>query len=174
MSNEYNEREPVKALYDNLVPYRTDGDTVWVVNGFDGMRYLTVAVADAGGDAGGARMTSSTPHRMFPGINRVPAAYWARVEADAARQRERTGGGILGAMLEKIKSVDLSRTSADKVAGWLATTADLSVIHELRSHPKHQAAAMEAWDAWHSEDCSDQVRTNRHFWAMAEDSRKVA
>lgn len=173
-----NEREAVTSLYDNLTPFTSGPASVWVMNDDDGMRYLTVAVASDGGDAGGARQTSSEPHRLFPGLNRVPAAYWARVEADAERQRKRAkGGGVLSIMLDsgKVKAVkDISKVSTDELDGWLARSSDLQVIGDLRSHAKHGEAARKHFDAWHSNAASEQVKRNRHFWAMATDSRKVA
>jgi len=172
------ETPAVARLYDNLEPFASTDQTVWVMNHGDGMRYLTVAVASDGGDAGGPRQTSSEPHRLFPGLNRVSSAYWARVEADAGRQRERTtGGGVLSIMLdsgqiEAVKSLD--RTDPDKVNGWLAKTSDLQVIGDLRAHAKHGPAAQRHYDAWHSNTASEQVKRNRHFWAMATNSKKVA
>jgi hypothetical protein len=173
-----NEREAVTSLYDNLTPFTPGPASVWVMNHGDGMRYLTVAVASDGGDAGGARQTSSEPHRLFPGLNRVQADYWGRVEGDADRQRQRAkAGGVLSMMLDsgKIEAVkDIGKLSTDKIDGWLARSSDLQIIGDLRSHAKHGEAARKHFDAWHTNAASEQVKRNRHFWAMATDSRKVA
>ena len=170
------ETEEIKSLYDNLIPYREDGDHVYVVNSADGFRYLTVAVASSGGDAGGGRMTSSQPHRLYPGLNPVSKSYVQRVEADAKRQRERSGG-VLAQMIDDhtIEIVkDLSSTSVSKVSTWLMQSANIEVVCELRSHKKHGEAAHRAFKAWHDPEASDATKTLRHFWAMSTGSRKVA
>lgn len=170
------ETSNVKELYDNLSPYHDRGDTVYVVNNADGFRYLTVAQAREAGDAGGVRMTSSAPHRLYPGLNVVSKAYWSRVESDAERQRKRSGG-ILAKMIDEgqIEAVkDLAKTSLSKVAGWLAASANIGLVKDLRSHPKHGPAAHRAFEAWHSREASDSTKRLRHFWAMSTGSRKVA
>ena len=176
--NTNTESPAIAGMYDNLLAFRDDGDDVYVVNNADGFRFLTVAVADAGGDAGGDRVTTSTPHRLYPGLNRVSAGYWARVEADAARQRKRIdGGGTLSKMLDSgtIKRVkDIDKASAENVDSWLAKSGDLETIGHLRNHPKHRDAALRHFDAWHSNEASHQVKLNRHFWAMSTNSKKVA
>lgn len=171
------ETSKIKNLYDNLTPYRTGGDQVYIVNNADGFRFLTVAQATEAGDAGGGRMTTSEPTRLYPGLNRVSKAYWSRVEADADRQRKRSGDGILVQMLDggTIEAVkDLNKTNQAKVAGWLVASANIELVKELRGHPKHGEAARRAFDAWHSGEASDETKTLRHFWAMATGSRKVA
>jgi hypothetical protein len=176
MTNENTEPAEVSALYDNLTPFRNDGETVWVMSTATGMRFPTVAVAHSGGDAGGQRMCSSQPVALLPGLNKVSAGFWARVESDADRQRKRIkGGGILSQMLDKeLSRVDLGKTSASKAAEMLAATSNLEVIGELRSHPKHGVAAAHQFEVWHRGEASTETKVRRHFWAMYSDSRKVA
>jgi hypothetical protein len=171
------ETPQIATLYDNLTPYSSSGDT-WVMNHQDGMVFLTVAVASSGGDAGGMRRVNSTPVRLLPGLNRVPTGYVERLEADAQRQRDRSkGGGVLSNLLDRgdveiIKSLD--KTSAGKVATWLAATADLQVVADLREHKAHGPAARAAWDAWHDREAPDSIKVLHHFWRMATNSKKVA
>lgn len=178
MTENPTETEAVRALYDNLTPYHGTDGVAWIVNNGDGLRYLSVAVASTGGDAGGVRLPSVVSHRLYPGLNRVQAGYAERVEADAKRQRERIkGGGVLSKMIDSgtieiVRSLD--RVKADKVAAWLEASADIGLVNELRSHDKHGPAAQRAFDAWHSRDSGDDVARLRHFWAMATGSRKVA
>lgn len=172
------ETKKIQALYDNLVPFSMSaaGETVWVMNHELRFHVLPVAVASSGGDAGSARQVKTQAVKLFPGLNKVPASYWTRVEADAQRQRDRQGG-ILAATLDAktIERVYPSKASADKVAGWLTNTANLQVIADMRKDRKHGEAAERAWRAWHDDtEASNHVKTLRHFWAMAEGSRKVA
>jgi hypothetical protein len=171
------ETPEVASLYDNLTPYREDGDTVWVVNHAMQFVFLTVAEASAGGDAGGARMTTTRPVKLWPGLGKVSASYRARVEADAARQRKRIGDGILSGILDakEVEFVsDIGKINPAKVDGWLAMTANLEILGELRGHPKHGEAAERHWRAWHDREASKHVKTLRHFWHMAAGSKKVA
>lgn len=170
------ETAQVKVLYDTLTPYREDGDKIYVVNHADGFRFLTVAVASEAGDAGGARMTSSEPVALYPGLNPVSKDYWRRVEADAKRQRERRGG-VLAQMIDDhvIEAVkDLGKTSVAKVEQWLMGSANIELVAELRNSKNHRAAAERAYRAWHDPEASDATKTLRHFWAMSTGSRKVA
>lgn len=169
------ETTQIKNLYDNLAPFRQDGEQVYVLNSSDGFCYLTVAVAFEAGDAGGERMTVSDPVRLYPGLNKVAKAWWARVEADAQRQRDRNGG-VLAQLLDEgvVELRDLGKTKPAKVAEWLAASANIELVGELRSHPKHSEAASRAFEAWHSYEASEDTKRLRHFWAMATGSRKVA
>jgi len=170
------EQPEIKTLYDSLTPYDAeDKEFVHVLNKADGFRYLTVTVARATGMAGGPRMTHSKPMRLYPGLNEVPKSYWDRVEADAQRQRG-TGGGVLADMLDRDFEVvrSLSKVAPAKVAEWLMASANIGLVAELRSDPKHGDAAARAFKAWHDPEANNETRRLRHFWAMATGSRKAA
>ncbi len=172
------EPEQVKALYDNLVSFSMSaaGDTVWVMNNEMRFQFLPVAIATTGGDAGSARQIKTTSVKLFPGLNKVPKTYWDRIEADALRQRERNGG-ILAMTLDakKVELVHPGKASAERVAGWLAMTANLQILSDMRKDRKHGEAAERFWNLWHDDaEASNHVKTLRHFWRMAEGSKKVA
>ena len=169
------ETEKIKTLYDNLTPYDPTGDDVLVFNRADGMRYITVAVAVDPGMAGGVRQTHSEPQALFPGLNRVSKEYMTRVKADAERQRAR-GGGVTADMVDNELKIfrDLSKASKADAADMIRASADIELVGELRSDPKHGEAAERAWKAWHSRDATNEIKHLRHFWAMKTGSRKVA
>jgi len=170
-----NESPQVAELYDNLTPWREDGDQVYVVNKTAGPLYLTVAVASEPGLSGGPRLPTALPRRLLTGLNRVSASWIERIEIDAARQDERGGGVLADALATKIEIVrSLAGTKPAKVAEWLLASADIGLVAELRGDPKHGAAAERAFAAWHSREASDATKTLRGQWASVTGSRKVA
>jgi len=169
--------DPAKILplYDNLTPYDEGGESVYIVSKAEGLRYPTIAVAGEPGMAGGQRLTYSEPVRIYPGLNKVSRSFWDRVEADAKRQRDR-GGGILSAMVDQEFEVvrNLAKTSTAKVGEWLAASANIEVVAELRNDPTHGEAARRAFEAWHKPSATPAIRRLRHFWAMSTGSKRVA
>lgn len=154
-----------EILYLELVPPARDLPPVYVDNTTSGIRSIPITIAGDSGMAGGSANVHSQSRQLLPGLKKVDGGYWQRVEADAARQRDR-GGSVLTRMLDDdlVVYTDLSKITKRDMAKILKRTADLDLIAELRSHPKHGEAAAAAFSAWNDKDRSDQTKIKRYIW----------
>lgn len=169
--------DPVSAMLGNLTEYNPyDKKEVVIYSSAEGLLYFTVAVASGAGDAGGDVMTSSTPHRIMPGLQGVNASYWERVESDVKRQASRSGESITGNVIkEHIRVIDdLEAMSERDVLDMMKKSANIEFVGSLRSSAKHGENATRVFDAFWNHNASDDIKKLRYLWASVTGSKKVA